>query len=82
MTQEFRKRLLTLVIVVLAFSVMNTLFKHWIFSSIGCCVCGLLCIVKPVKLNNIQPEKNQFLACRIAGALLILLGIMVRSKFY
>jgi len=82
MTHEFRKRLLVLVIVVLVFSVMNSLFKHWIFSSIGYCICGLLCIVKPVKLNDIQPEKNQFLACRIAGALLILLGIMVRSKFY
>ncbi len=82
MKPEFRKRLMTMILIVLAFSVMNTVFKHWIFSSIGFCVSGLLCIIKPVKISDFQPEKKQFMECRIAGVILILLGIMLRARLY
>lgn len=82
MKPEFRKQLIASVIVVLIFSVMNAVFKHWIFSSIGYCVDGLLWIIHPVKINDIQPKKKQFIECRVAGGILILLGIMLRAKFY
>ncbi len=82
MKPEFRKRLNKMAIIILVFSVLNTLFRHWIFSSIGFCVCGLLCVIRPVKMNDIRPEKNQLTECRIAGIILILLGIMLRAKLY
>ncbi len=82
MKPEFKKRLVTMGIIVLAFSVLNTVFKRWIFSSIGFCICGLLCVVRPVKMNDIQPEKRQLIECRIAGVILILLGIMLRARLY
>ena len=82
MRPEFKRRLITMAIIVLVFSVLNTVFKHWIFSSIGFCIGGLLCIVRPVKMNDFQPEKRQFAECRIAGAILILLGIMLRARLY
>ena len=82
MKPEFQKRLVTMGIIVLAFSILNTVFKHWIFSSIGFGISGLLCVVRPVKMNDIQPEKRQFMECRIAGVILILLGIMLRARLY
>lgn len=82
MKPEFRKRLNIMAIIILVFSVMNTVFKHWIFSSIGFCICGLLCVIRPVKMNDIQPEKRQLMECRIAGVILILLGIMLRARLY
>ena len=82
MKQAFRKQLWTTVIVVLLFNVMNTLFQHWIFSSIGHGIAGLIWIVHPVKMNDAQPEKQQLVACRITGVILILLGILLRAKLY
>ena len=82
MKPEFRKRLNTMAIIVLVFSVLNTAFRHWVFSSIGFCVCGLLCVVRPVKMNDIRPEQKQLLECRIAGIILILLGIILRARLY
>ena len=82
MKPEFRKRLDIMVIIVLVFCVLNTIFKHWIFTSIGFCICGLLCVIRPVKMNDIRPEKKQLAECRIAGVVLILLGIMLRAKLY
>lgn len=82
MKPEFQKRLVTMGIIVLVFSVLNTVFKHWIFSSIGFSISGLLCVVRPVKMDDIQPEKRQLMECRIAGVILILLGIMLRARLY
>lgn len=82
MKPVFKQRLLLSVIIVLVFSILNTLCKHWIFSSIGFCICGLLYIIRPVKMNDFHSEEKQFTECRIAGIILILLGIMLRAKFY
>ncbi len=82
MNPAFKKQLVICLVITLAFSAMNTLFRHWIFSSIGYGLCGLLWIVHPVKMNDVRPVKKQFLECRVAGGILILLGIMLRARFY
>ena len=82
MKEEFRKQIAITVIIVLVFNVLNTIFQQWIFSSIGHVICGLIWIVHPVKINDIRPEKSQFRECRIAGVILIVLGIMLRARLY
>ena len=82
MRPEFKKRLIAMAMIVLVFSVLNTVFRHWIFSSIGFCIGGLICVIRPVKMNDIQPEKRQLMECRIAGIILILLGMMLRARLY
>ena len=69
MKPEFKNRLILSVIIVL-------------ISGIGFCICGLLYIIRPVKMNDFHSEEKQFTECRIAGIILILLGIMLRAKFY
>ena len=82
MKEEFRKQIAVTVIIVLVSNVLNTIFQQWIFSSIGHVICGLIWIVHPVKINDSRPEKSQFRECRIAGAILIVLGIMLRARLY
>jgi len=82
MTSKFQKQLTTTGVIVLVFSILNTVLKHWIFSSIGFCICGLIWIIHPVKMNDIRPEKSQFVECRIAGVIIFLLGIMLRARLY
>ena len=82
MRPEFQKRLITTGIIVIVSCILNTVLKHWVFTSIGFCVCGLLYLLRPLKMNDFRPEKGQLTECRIAGVILILLGIMLRAKFY
>jgi len=82
MKEEFRKQIAVTVVIVLVFNLLNTLFQHWILSSIGHVLCGLIWIIHPVKMNDNRPEKSQFRECRIAGAVLIILGILLRARLY
>ena len=82
MNKAFRKQLWLSCGLVLVCSVMNTVFRHWIFSSIGFCLCGLLWVAHPIRNNDIQSEKKQFAECRIAGIVLILMGFMLRARLY
>ena len=82
MNPKFKKQLWISVAIVLVCNIMNTLFKHWIFSSIGHCAAGLIWIIHPVNINERHPEKIQKMECRIAGSILIVLGIMLRARFY
>lgn len=82
MRREFFKQGNLCVVIVLVSNVLNTLFRHWIYSSIGLCLCGLIWFFHPAKMNDIRPEASQLLECRIAGMLLFLMGLMLRAKFY
>ena len=82
MRSEFVKQINVSVIIVLVFSVLNTLCKHWILSSFGFCTCGMLWFIHPVKMNDIRSEESQIKECRIAGVILFVLGMMLRAKFY
>ena len=82
MRSEFVKQLNLSVIIVLIGSVLNTLCKHWILSSIGFYTCGMLWFIHPVKMNDIRSEESQFKECRISGVILFVLGVMLRARFY
>ena len=82
MRREFIRQAEVCVLIILLFSVMNTLCRHWFFSSIAYCICGVIWLVHPVKMNDIRPEESQFKECRIAGVILFILGVMLRARFY
>lgn len=82
MRSEFIKQGNLCFIIVLLSCVLNTLFKHWLFTSIGFCICGLIWFFHPVKMNDVRPEKSQFLECRIAGVIAFILGLMLRARLY
>lgn len=85
MKLNYKKQLLLTVVIILVFNIMNTVFKHWIFTSIGYVLCGLLWVfhpVMPVILDDTQSAKRVTNAIRFAGVLLILIGVITRSYLY
>ncbi len=68
--------------IVIFFNILSTIFKHWIFHSIGYCVGGLLWIIHPVMMSDKAPTSKEKALIRIAGAILILIGIFTRSYLY
>ena len=67
----------SLVIIILA-NILSTIFKHWIYRSAGFVVCCLLWIVHPVLPKGAEVSERTVLATRVAGIILILIGIFTR----
>ena len=67
--------------IILLFNVLNTIFHHWVFSSIGWWLCGLLWIIHPVGTKNMEATKKNLLAIRLAGVFLVIVGLVVHFNF-
>ena len=82
MKLTFQRQLILTVVIKLTFNVLTTVFQHWIFASVGSCLCGLLWIIHPVWHSNTKPMPRDLLIVRLAGVLLIIYGIFSRQYFY
>lgn len=81
MKLTYKNQLILTCVISILFSVLNTFFKHWIFSSVGWCLCGLIWIIHPVGTKNMEPTKRNLLIIRLAGVILVLVGLFVRFHF-
>mgnify|MGYP003295254863 FL=1 len=72
---------ISLVIILLA-NVISTILKHWIYRSGGFVICGLLWLIHPVLPNGTEVSKRTLLWTRIAGVILILIGVFTRAYIY
>ena len=79
---NYARQLILTVAIVLVFNLLNTLLKHWVFTSIGYALCGLLWIIHPVMAGGQEPTRKQLNIIRAAGGILILIGIFTRSYLY
>ena len=79
---NYKRQLLLTVGIVLVFNLLNTLCKHWIFTSIGYALGGLLWIIHPVMIGDRDATKKQLNIIRAAGGVLILIAIFTRSYLY
>ena len=79
---SFQNQLILTCFLILVFSVLNTVFRNWIFTSIGFGVCGLLWIIHPVLPRNAKSVRYGSLMLRLCGVLLIAIGILTRSYLY
>lgn len=82
MKLNYRRQLTLTIVIGLFFNVLNTVFRHWVFSSIGTCLAGLLWIVHPVMIGNDKPEGRDRRLVQLAGVALVVFGIFSRSYFY
>ena len=73
--------IISLVIILLA-NIISTILKHWIYRSAGFVVCGLLWLIRPVLPNGAEVSKRTLLWTRIAGVILILIGVFTRAYIY
>ena len=72
---------ISLVIILLA-NVISTIMKHWIYRSGGFVICGLFWLIHPVLPNGAEVSKRTLFWTRIAGIILILIGIFTRAYIY
>ena len=78
----YKRQLLLTVGIVVVFNLLNTLFKHWIFTSIGYALCGLLWFFHPVIKGDQKPRGDLLNLIRAAGIALIVMAFFTRSYLY
>ena len=69
--------LISVVIIILA-NILTEILDDWIYRSIGFVICGLLFIVHPVVPNGVEANRKAIFWTRIAGVILIFIGIFTR----
>ena len=81
MKLTYKNQLLLSCGIIILFNVLNTIFHHWLLSSIGWWLCGLLWFIHPVGTKNMEPTKKNLLAIRLAGVFLVIVGLVVHFNF-
>jgi len=74
----YKSQLIISVVIILLANIVGTLLHHWIFRSIGFVLCGLLWLIHPVMMKGAEASKKNLRLVRIAGIVLILIGILTR----
>ena len=82
MKWTYKTQMMIAVAIIILANVLSTVLKHWIYRSAGFVVCGLLWIVHPVLPSGAEVSKQTKLWVRIAGIILILIGIFTRVYTY
>ena len=78
MKWTYKAQMINSLVIIILVNILSTIFKHWIYRSAGFVVCGLLWIVHPVLPKGAEVSERTVLATRVAGIILILIGIFTR----
>lgn len=81
MKVTFTQRLWITAILVVIGNIFTEIFHHWAFRSAAWVICGLLHILRPALPANAENSKKMRLAVRIAGVILILIGVFTRVHY-
>ena len=72
--------IISAVIIILA-NIITEIFDSWIYRSIGFAICGLLWIAHPVLPSGAEVSKRTLSWVRIAGVILVLIGVFTRVHY-
>ncbi len=78
MKLTYKKQMIIAVIIIILANIMTDIFDFWIYRSVGFVICGLMWIVHPVLPDGTEVSKRTLLWTRIAGIILILIGVFTR----
>jgi len=82
MKLTYKAQIIASLVIILLANVLGSIFKHWIFRSAGFAVCGLLWIVHPVLPSGAGVSRRSLAWVRIAGVILVLIGVFTRAYIY
>lgn len=68
-------------LIVILGCILSDIFNFWIYHSIAYVICGLLFVVHPVVPKHLEGIDKAIFWTRIAGAILILIGIFTRVHY-
>ena len=78
MKLTYKSQMTLSVILVILGNILTDLFGFWIYRSIAFIICGLLFVVCPVVPKHLEGIEKAIFWTRIAGVVLILIGIVTR----
>ena len=81
MKLTYRKQTALGVIIIVLANILTDAFEFWIYRSIGFGICGLMWIMHPVLPSNVEENEKTMLWARIAGVILILIGVFTRVHY-
>mgnify|MGYP003296942606 FL=1 len=81
MKLNYKMQIIISIVVIILANIITEMFDFWIYRSLGFCVCGLMWIIHPVLPNGAEVSKRTLLWVRIAGIILILIGIFTRVHY-
>ena len=81
MKLTYRTQAAVAVIIILVANILSDVFSFWLYRSLGFGICGLLWIIHPVVPDGVESNRQTLLGTRIAGIILILIGIFTRVHY-
>lgn len=81
MKLTYKAQMTVCVMIIILGNVLTEIFDFWIYRSIAFGICGLLFLVHPVVPGYLKRNSTTVFWTRIAGAILILIGIFTRVHF-
>ena len=78
MKLNYKMQMIISIVIIIFANIITEMFDFWIYRSLGFCVCGLMWIIHPVLPNGAEVSKRTLLWVRIAGIILILIGVFTR----
>ena len=81
MKLNYKMQMIISIVIIILTNIITEIFDFWIYRSLGFCVCGLIWIMHPVLPNGAEVSKRTLLWVRIAGIILILIGIFTRVHY-
>ncbi len=73
----YKAQMIVSVVIIILVNLLTDIFDFQVYRSIGFAICGLLWVIHPVLPNGAEVSKRTLLWTRIAGVILILIGISV-----
>lgn len=80
MKQTYKSQMIISIIIIVFANILTEIFDVWMYRSIGFVICGLLWVFHPVLPNGAEVSKRTLLWVRIAGFILILIGVFSRVR--
>ena len=81
MKLTYKVQMIVSVVIIILANVLTEVFDSWSYRSIGFAICGLLWIVHPTLPKGAEVSKKTLLWTRIAGVVLILIGVFTRVHY-
>ena len=81
MKLTYKAQMIFSFILVILGNILTDVFVFWIYRSISFIICGLLFIVHPVVPKHLEGIDKSVFWTRIAGVILILIGIFTRVHY-
>ena len=80
MKLNWRKQNALCVLLVIVGHILTDTLDNWVWRNTAFVICGLMYIFHPVLPSNVAPTKQTLRWARIAGVILILIGIFTRVQ--